>query len=126
MYLIKDLIDCRIVFYWLDERGYQISPDLCSFPRAEEWWKAHMFAQYKGVERRTSIVDRRTDFDKRQRMDNSYRFASINPYGRRQTDQPIKVHLDLADEKLMQLAAKERVLCYLTNYTTAQESDRHS
>ncbi|MBV1789034.1 hypothetical protein KQ940_13330 [Marinobacterium sp. D7] len=117
MYLVKDLIDCRIVFYWLDDAGIQVSAELPTFQDAEEWWKIHIFAQYEGFERRKSIVDRRTDFEKRQRMDNSHRFASINPYGRRMTDRPIKVDIDLATEKLAELTAEKRILYYLTNYT---------
>ncbi|GGB99408.1 hypothetical protein GCM10011352_27000 [Marinobacterium zhoushanense] len=126
MYLVKDLIDCRIVFYWLDETGCEVSPELCTFQDAEEWWKALMFERYRGYERRKSIIDRRTDFEKRQRMDNSHRFASINPYGRRVTDQPIKVDIDLAAEKLLELTAEKRLLYYMTTYASTLRVNRRS
>ncbi|GGB99401.1 hypothetical protein GCM10011352_26990 [Marinobacterium zhoushanense] len=104
MYLIKDLLDGRIVYYWLNEVDHQISPHLSTLQHAEEWWKAYKFARYEGDERRASVIDRRSNTEKRRRMESSNRYTSINPYGRRATDIPVKVHRDLVPEKLVKLA----------------------
>lgn len=106
MYLIKDLVDGRIVYYWIDEDERQVSTFFSTFQHAEEWWKAYMFAEYDGTERRASILDRRSNEVKRQRLDTSNRFVSINPNGRRTTDQPIRVYRDLVAEKLRGLAVE--------------------
>ncbi|SEG76175.1 hypothetical protein [Marinobacterium lutimaris] len=100
MYLVKDLVGGRIVYFWQDKNGSPRSDFFSTFLNAEEWWKTHVFALYAGVERRTSIIDRRTNYDKRRRLDHSHRFASSNPNGRRITDLPVKVSRDLAAEKL--------------------------
>ncbi|WP_432696760.1 hypothetical protein ACQUQP_19885 [Marinobacterium sp. YM272] len=106
MYLIKDLVDGRIVHYWLDEEENPVSAFFSTIQHAEEWWKAEMFSRYEGTERRSSIIDRRSNEDKRQRLDRSNRFASIHPNGRRVTDEPVKVHRDLVAEKIQQLAVE--------------------
>ncbi|GGC04244.1 hypothetical protein GCM10011352_33080 [Marinobacterium zhoushanense] len=100
MRLIKDLVDSRIVFYWIDESDKRLSPDHATFHQAQEWWKSYMFARYEGDERRKSVIDRRSDADKRRRMEAENKLSSISPYGRRQTDVPVEVDLDLVAEKL--------------------------
>ncbi|WP_299183401.1 hypothetical protein [uncultured Neptuniibacter sp.] len=100
MKLVKDLNENGIVFYWIDDSGEQISPDLYCLIVAEEWWKTYLFSQYEGAERRKSIIDRRHDLEKRKMMERNHKFSRQNPQGRRKTDQPIKVDIDLVKEKL--------------------------
>lgn len=101
--LIKDLIEGRIVFYWMDENGEVVSTYLHSFIEAEEWWKMFMFSQYSGEERRQSICDRRQDMDTRRKLEFREKFNRTNPTGRRVTDIPVTVDLDLSKEKIEQL-----------------------
>lgn len=106
MHLIKDLVDGRIVYYWLDVNERPLSTFFSTFKLAEEWWKEYMFSQYAGEERRRSIIDRRTNEEKRKRLQLNNRFVSINPNGRRTTDKPIRVDRDLVAEKLQSLATE--------------------
>ncbi len=103
MKLVKDLIDGRIVFYWMDDSESIISEYLHSLVEAEEWWKTFVFAQYKGKERRRSIHDRRQDIDTRHKREFREHFNRTNPHGRRKTDVPLTVDLDLSEEKIKQL-----------------------
>ncbi|GAA0796075.1 hypothetical protein [Marinobacterium sediminicola] len=105
MHLVKDLIDSRIVYYWVDDDGETKSPLLSTFTLAEHWWKEKMFARHQGLERRRSVIDRRSNNEKRRRMHENHPFASINPQGRRSTDKPPEVTFDLAASKLRRLAA---------------------
>ncbi len=103
MYLVKDLVDGRIVYYWVDEEGEAQSPFLASLLLAEEWWKGFMFRQYQGTERRASVIDRRSHTEKRLRMDQSNRFASTNGQGRRETDRPVKITFDLVQKRINEM-----------------------
>lgn len=105
MRLVKDLVDSRIVFYWIDETDKRLSPDHATFQLAQEWWKSYMFSRYEGDERRKSIIDRRSDAEKRRRMEEQSNLSSISPYGRRHTDTPVEVDIDLVAEKLKRLKA---------------------
>ncbi|MBV1789505.1 hypothetical protein KQ940_15730 [Marinobacterium sp. D7] len=100
MRLVKDLVDSRIVLYWTADTGKQLSTYLASLSQAEEWWKAYMFSRYDGEERRQSILDRRTNAEKRRRIVQSSELIPISPYGRRRTDIPVKVDVDLVADKL--------------------------
>ena len=103
MQLVKDLSDIDIVFYWIDEAGEIVSPQLYSLPVAEEWYKRFVFSLYDGRERRRSIVDRRSNDDRRKNMDRNQRFGRRNPAGRRAADKPVYVSIDLTKDKLKQL-----------------------
>jgi hypothetical protein len=103
MQLVKDLIEGRIVFYWMDEHGEVVSEFLHSFIEAEEWWKTFMFSQYSGEERRQSICDRRQDAETRKKLEFREKYNRTNPIGRRVTDVPVTVDLDLSKEKIEQL-----------------------
>lgn len=37
MYLVKDLVEGRIVYYWVDEEGSTRSPLVATFALAEDW-----------------------------------------------------------------------------------------
>ena len=100
MQLIKDLNDIEIIFYWTDDSGQMLSPALHSLPLAEEWYKNFLFSTYEGKERRHSIIDRRSNEERRTKMDRNQRFGRRNPTGRRASDKPISVTLDLTKEKL--------------------------
>jgi hypothetical protein len=105
MKLVKDLVDGRIVFYWMDEKGTLISEYLHPLLEAEEWWKHFMFAQYEGEERRLSIYDRRQDLETRKRLELREKYNRTNPIGRRVTDVAIAVDLDLSKEKIDELCS---------------------
>lgn len=103
MKLVKDLVDGRIVYYWMDEEGYISSEYLHSFVEAEEWWKLFMFSRYPGQERRRSICDRRQDMETRKKLEYREKYNRSNPIGRRITDVPVTVDLDLSKEKIEEL-----------------------
>ncbi|SIQ85792.1 hypothetical protein SAMN05421647_11013 [Marinobacterium stanieri] len=103
MYLVKDLVEGRIVYYWVDEDGSTRSPLVATFALAEDWWKQFTFDRYEGPERRASVVDRRSNTEKRLRMDQSNRFASTNVQGRRETDRPVKVTFDLVQKRIKEM-----------------------
>jgi len=100
MRLVKDLIDSRIVLYWTADSGKQLSTYLASLNQAEEWWKAYMFSRYDGDERRQSVLDRRTNFEKRKRIARSNEPIPVSAYGRRRTDIPVSVDVDLVADKV--------------------------
>jgi len=103
MKLVKDLIDGRIVFYWMVDNGDVVSDYLHSFIEAEEWWKTYVFSQYTGEEKRSSICDRRQDLETRKKREYREKYNRSNPAGRRVTDVSVSVHLDLVEEKIKQL-----------------------
>ncbi|MGH1461421.1 MAG: hypothetical protein ACRBB6_05265 [Neptuniibacter sp.] len=100
MKLVKDLSEEGVVLYWISEDSRMLSPHLRTMVDAEEWWKKHMFAQHPGKERRSSIYDRRKDLSMRKHFEFSDNFTRLNPLGRRKTDMPVKVNVDLFQQKL--------------------------
>lgn len=98
--LVKDLLNSRIVFYWLNEKREKVSPHLHNLQEAEEWWKRFMFDLYPGEDRRRSIHDRRQDHDTRKQLELRERFNRSKPLGRRETDKPVQVEIDLLEEKI--------------------------
>ncbi|KEA64110.1 hypothetical protein ADIMK_1845 [Marinobacterium lacunae] len=65
-----------------------------------------MFSRYQGEERRQSVLDRRTNFEKRRRIAQSNELIPMSPYGRRSTDIPVKVDVDRVSEKLNALTGR--------------------
>lgn len=100
MKLCKDFVDGRICLYWSSDTGALLSPMMSTLQDAEEWWKTFQFTQYAGPERRLSIYDRRSDYDKRRRMAE----GALGSSGRRSTDKPIHVECDLAAAKITLLS----------------------
>lgn len=100
MKLIKDLNQNEVVLYWSGAGAEKLSPNLHNLAESEEWWKKYHFSLYQGEERRASIYDRRKDEMKRGFFDTHNRFVRPNPDGRRITDKPVKVDVDLAELKL--------------------------
>ena len=100
MELVKDLSDSGIIFYWVDEVGIRISPELATLNLAHEWYQQTLFDAYKGQERRVSMIDRRSDRCKRDAMVRNYISAQANPNGRRISDAAAEVNLDLVKKKL--------------------------
>ncbi|MBV0934512.1 hypothetical protein [Marinobacterium weihaiense] len=96
MTLCKDLVEGRIRFYWTSQSGALLSPMMATLQEAAEWWTAFQFSQYEGPERRCSIIDRRSDHDKRRRFES----RDANPMGRRTTDRPVRVDCDMATPKI--------------------------
>jgi hypothetical protein len=100
MMLVKDLSDSGIIFYWVDAAGGRISPELATLNLAHEWHQQALFEAYSGEERRVSVIDRRSDWDKRDIMVRNYISSQANPHGRRASDVVAEVDLDLVKEKL--------------------------
>ncbi|WP_299181842.1 hypothetical protein [uncultured Neptuniibacter sp.] len=71
-----------------------------SMEMAQEWHTQRLFSQYKGTERRRSIIDRRKDRDTRIQLDTTFGISRFKPNGRRASDIPLHVDLDLATEKI--------------------------
>ena len=103
MELVKNLTDNGIRFYWTDESEQRLSPELATFEQAKEWRIQTLFDTYKDVERRASIIDRRSDSDKRERMSKNYQSLQTNPQGRRLADKVVEVYIDLVKQKFQEL-----------------------
>ena len=103
MTLVKDMHNHRIVYYWSDLDGQQISPELPSQATAEEWRREYLQTAYEGYQRRTSTVDRRLYQHKREQHPRAAKVESLFHSGRRSTDRPARVVTDLAAEKLQEL-----------------------
>lgn len=99
LFLVKNFLKNTSVFYWVDGKGKKVSPILTNQPDAENWWKLHMFSQYEGKERRKSVRDRRNHHTTRDILKSRKGQKKISP-GRRVTDQPISVDIDLFKKKL--------------------------
>lgn len=97
--LVKNLHNGRVVFYWVNKQGKRVSSILHNQTAAEEWWKTYMFSQYEGIERRHSIADRRACSTTRSLIKERKNESDVNP-GRRETDGPIKVDIDLYQKKI--------------------------
>lgn len=102
LFLVKNLHNDRVVFYWIDKKGKRVSPVQHTQSHAEDWWKTYAFAQYEGQERRKTIMDRRKCTKTRNIMDQRNKIAT-DPVGRRYTDHPIKVSFDLYDKKIKRI-----------------------
>jgi len=100
MELVKDLTDEGIIYYWVDQSGEEMSPHLHSFSLAEEWRIRYLFSLYAGEERRASIIDRRSNLEKRKLMEKNHLSSRNNPLGRRKSDIPAAVDIDLFEEKI--------------------------
>lgn len=100
MKLVKDLTDDGIIFYWIDEAGDPISTDLRTLDDAREWRVLYLHNAYQGAERRTSIIDRRYNSEKRQYMEQNHQFARGKSQGRREADILVTVDTDLAAQKI--------------------------
>ena len=99
--LVKDFKKFKFIYYWVDRYSMKVSPDMTTFYHAEEWITDYSFALYKGRERRVSKIDRRTA-RLMKIIKGKARFSSKRRGipGRRVTDNPVKVDLNLAAEKL--------------------------
>lgn len=100
MKLVKDLTREGVVLYWIGPKAKPLSPHLHCINEAEEWWKKYHFALYQGKERRSSLHDRRKDDGKRDHFDLNKNLFRLNPNGRRFTDRPVKIDVDLFQLKL--------------------------
>lgn len=93
--LVKDYIDHKIVFYWQNKTSKRISPHFPSLTHAKEWLIDQYFDKYKGPERRRSKIDRRS-------LQKEAYHLQRSPFtkGRRITDRPIQVEINLAEQKI--------------------------
>ena len=86
MKLVKVLYEGRIVNFWLSKSGEKFSPLFATKERALEWLTAYLYASYRGIERRISVIDRRADRVARDDFSKHNKLLSIAPYGRRASD----------------------------------------
>lgn len=99
LFLVKNLLNDRVVFYWVNKKGKRVSPVQHTQPHAEDWWKTFVFSCYEGMERRKTIMDRRKCFKTRSIMDQRNKVAT-DPVGRRYTDHPIKISFNIYEKKI--------------------------
>lgn len=102
MRLVKDIDKNGIFFYWSDPDfiDVPISPRLPCIELAKEWRDKHLFSLYRGDERRHSHIDRRLDKTKRKQVDEALFYSRQRPEGRRSTDKPLTVDIDLVADKV--------------------------
>ncbi|EAR60456.1 hypothetical protein [Neptuniibacter caesariensis] len=107
--LIKDFESFQIFYYWIDpDTGKQVSPKLPTLEYAREWWLSYYTDQYSGEERRSSKIDRREKSAKMKLGGTRIFFSKRKPQscqGRRVTDVPVQVSLDLTIPKLAEIKA---------------------
>lgn len=100
MKLVKDYINDRTLYYWIEdtETLEPLSPQFRTFVQAEEWWKESVFSQFRGTERRLTTQDRRQDHENRSRRSSMQDETTLST-PRRVTDLTIQVDIDLHQEK---------------------------
>ena len=99
MQLVKDLCEKGVVLYWAEGKR-KVSPYLHTLIDAEERWKKYQFSSYQGPETRKTIYDRRSNTEMRKQFELNGRYIPPKPNGRRMTDQPVLVSVDLFEEKV--------------------------
>ena len=99
LFLVKNLYKGNLVFYWVNNKGKKVSPLASNQAEAEDWWKSYMFSQYENAERRQVVRDRRSLHSTREIVQSRKGQSTISR-GRRVTDQPISVDIDLFQKKL--------------------------
>ncbi|WP_286238275.1 hypothetical protein [Neptuniibacter halophilus] len=99
--LVKDFGDYQFTYYWIDDSNQQISPNLPTLSHAHEWLVTYHHDQHEGTERRKTRYDRRHPNGPMRDSISSKR----NPVssGRRSTDRPVAVDLDLSVGKVAKL-----------------------
>lgn len=102
--LVKDFVKAKIVFYWIDDQDKRVSPPQPSLHHAKEWLVHQHFISYDGPERRKSKIDRRFNGPH-----NEHNKRNPHTHGRRVTDRPIKVDLNLAEFKISKILDNEAV-----------------
>ncbi len=100
--LVKDFKDYKFVYYWVDDGKKKVSPDLPTLQHAEDWFKHQCQAEYEGAERRRKRADRRQVGSKKQLRPGEIYFGKrdLSTDGRRKSDRPIEVNIDLSIKKL--------------------------
>ena len=106
MTLVKDMHEDRIVYFWTDASNQILSPLLASVPLAHEWRLQYLNDRYEGQQRRASSIDRRRHQHKRDMHQGRGNVSPLFNIGRRATDKPAKVAVDLAKDKLQALRAE--------------------
>ncbi|WP_286238280.1 hypothetical protein [Neptuniibacter halophilus] len=97
--LVKDFEEFQFVFYWIDDDANKVSPNLRTLIHAKEWLVEYDFKQRSGTERRQRKADRRMLTDSKKEGQPSSRRITTS-VGRRASDRPIKIDLDLSADKL--------------------------
>lgn len=102
--LVKDFIDYQFTYFWVELSGSKarrVSKNLPTLEHAKEWFINHHFSQYSGQERRKTKQD--------QRHNSNIKLSPIlckrntSSKGRRVTDKPIHVDIDLSIKKIKAL-----------------------
>lgn len=102
--LAKDFIDYQFTYFWVDisgVKGRKVSKNLPTIQHAKEWFIDYHYSKYTGVERRKSKQDQRQNSNIRLNPILCKRDTSTR--GRRITDKPIKVDIDLSKKKIKAL-----------------------
>ncbi|WP_415896349.1 hypothetical protein ACMXYX_09560 [Neptuniibacter sp. QD72_48] len=102
--LVKDFIDYQFTYFWVESSGTKarrISKKLPTLEHAREWFIDYHYAQYNGIERRKSKQDQRKNSNNRFNPILCKRNASNR--GRRITDKPIQIDIDLSKKKIKSL-----------------------
>ncbi|MFW1676996.1 hypothetical protein ACFVYJ_04335 [Pontibacter sp. JAM-7] len=107
--LVKDFEDYKVIYFWLDDNNQCISAHFPTLAHAKEWFIQYHFNQYTGPERRKRLVDRRSSESKVLNHAGSSKRGSKASHGRRITDRPIRVDIDLATEKLSAMVKNSSV-----------------
>ncbi|WP_415888368.1 hypothetical protein ACMXYV_10065 [Neptuniibacter sp. SY11_33] len=102
--LVKDFIDYQFTYFWVESSGKKarrMSKNLPTLEHAREWIIDYHYGQYSGIERRVAKQDRRQNSN-----------IKLNPIlckrnttspGRRVTDKPIHIDIDLSKKKIKAL-----------------------
>ena len=105
--LVKDFESFQFFFYWIDSgTRKRVSPKLPTVEYAKEWWLSYNNRSFCGVDRRRRKYDRRERDSKVRLTGTQIFFSKRKPQtcqGRRVTDRPVFVSIDLAVPKLARL-----------------------
>ncbi|CAI8238940.1 MAG: Uncharacterised protein [Marinobacterium sp. xm-d-530] len=105
-YLIRDLVEGKIRYFWEFTSGERASDLLVSYDAAYDWWKQAVHDAYDGPERRASPFDRRANSVKRA-SEVKHGQVTVQSYGgRRTTDTPPKIRVDRAEAKIQMLKSQ--------------------
>lgn len=106
--LVKDFDAYEFFFYWIDSGTKKpVSPKLPTLEYAKEWWVNYKARLYSGEERRKTTLDRRDRAAKIKLSGTQIFFSKRRPQtcqGRRETDKPVEVSIDLSVRKLANLS----------------------
>ncbi|NVK01753.1 MAG: hypothetical protein HWE12_09445 [Oceanospirillaceae bacterium] len=102
MYFIKEPHQGKPRYYFEDRPSHKCSPYFQSKARADQWRTQHQQTHYTGTELRHCQGDRRLNPKERARYEIAVSPAT-SVFGRRKTDQPLRVDRDLSKDHIDRL-----------------------